>query len=101
MINVIASIQLKPGKINEYLSILKPNLPIVAREKGCVEYLPTVDVPTGLPPQVLDENVITIIEKWESMEDLRAHLKAPHYLAYKEAVKDLVEKVSLSVLQAI
>jgi len=101
MINVIASIQLKPGKINEYLSILKPNLPIVAQEKGCIEYFPTVDVPTGLPPQILDENVITIIEKWESMEDLRAHLKAPHYLAYKEAVKDLVEKVSLSVLQGI
>jgi len=101
MINVIASVHLKPGKIDEYLGILKPNLPMVAQEKGCIEYFPTVDVPTGLPPQVLDENVITILEKWESMEALRAHLNAPHYLAYKDAVKDLVQKVSLSVLQEI
>jgi quinol monooxygenase YgiN len=38
------------------------------------------------------------IEKWSSLEDLQAHLSAPHMLAYKEKVKDLVDKVSLRVL---
>ena len=41
---------------------------------------------------------VTIIEKWGSLEDLQTHLTAPHMLAYKEKVKDLVDKVSLKVL---
>jgi len=27
-----------------------------AEEKGCIEYVPTIDVPTGLPPQELNNN---------------------------------------------
>ncbi len=101
MINVIASVHVKPGKKAEYLKTFKPNLPLVTQEKGCIEYFPTADVPTGLPPQTLNENVITIIEKWEDLDALLAHLKAPHYLAYKEAVKDLVQEVSILILQEV
>lgn len=101
MINVIAAIQVKPGKVEEFLKIFKPNIPLVKEEQGCIEYYPTIDVKTGLPPQVVNDDVVTIIEKWESVEALYNHLKAPHYLTYKEAVKDLVLEVSLSVLQEI
>jgi len=52
-----------------------------------------------LPPQVLDENTVTIIEKWESLEALRDHLNTPHMLAYREKVKDIVAELSLKVLQ--
>ena len=48
---------------------------------------PAVDIDSGLPPQVLNENIVTIIEKWETMENLEAHLKAPHMLAYREKVQ--------------
>jgi len=47
----------------------------------------------------LNRNVVTIIEKWESLKDLQAHLSAPHMLAYQEKVKDLVENVSLKILE--
>lgn len=99
MVHVIASIRLKSGKRSEFLEIFKANLPQVREEKGCIEYLPAIDVESGLPPQVLDENMVTIIEKWESLEALRNHLNAPHMVAYKEKVKDLVEEVVLKVLQ--
>jgi len=46
----------------------------------------------------VNEHVVTIIEKWQSLEDLRAHLAAPHMLAYRTAVKDIVADVSLKVL---
>ncbi len=98
MINVIASIQIKEGRLPEFIEIFKSNIPKVLEEKGCIEYVPTIDVPTGLPPQELDNNVVTIIEKWDSLKDLQAHLSAPHMLAYKENVKDLVDKLSLKVL---
>ena len=98
MINVIASIHIKANRLTEFIKILKSNIPNVLGENGCLEYLPTVDVHTGLPPQDLDDNVVTIIEKWRSLEDLQAHLSAPHMLAYKEKTKGLVDKVSLKVL---
>ncbi len=101
MVHVIASIRLKSGKRSEFLEIFKANLPQVREEKGCIEYLPAIDVESGLPPQVLDENMVTIIEKWESLEALRNHLNAPHMVAYKEKVKDLVEEVVLKILQEV
>ena len=99
MINVIASIRVKSGSLSEFLEIFKSNVPNVREEKGCVEYFPAVDIDADVPPQILDENVVTIIEKWESTEALRDHLNAPHMLAYKEKVKDIVVDVSLKVLQ--
>ena len=98
MINVIASIRIKEGRLAEFIEIFKSNIPNVLEEKGCVEYVPTIDVPTGLPPQELNSDVVTVIEKWGSLEDLQAHLTAPHMLSYKEKIKDLVDKVSLKVL---
>jgi quinol monooxygenase YgiN len=98
MVNVIASIHIKEGRLSEFIEIFKSNIPNVLEEEGCIEYVPTIDIPTGLPPQELNKNVITIIEKWRSLEDLQAHIAAPHMLAYKEKVKDLVEKLSLKVL---
>ncbi len=99
MINVIASIRVKAGNLLTFLEIFKSNVPNVKEEKGCIDYYPTVDVDSGLPPQSLDENTVTVIEKWESLEALYDHLNAPHMLAYKEKVKDIVEGVSIKVLQ--
>jgi quinol monooxygenase YgiN len=99
LINVIAAIHIKAGRRSEFLEIFKANVQNVVKEKGCIEYVPTIDVPTGLPPQELDEAVVTIIEKWDSLEDLQAHLTAPHMLAYKTAVKNLVDGVSLKILE--
>jgi len=99
MINVIASIYIKEGRLSEFVEIFKLNIPNVLKEEGCIEYVPTVDVLTDLSPQELDDNVVTIIEKWNSLDDLQAHLSAPHMLAYKENVKNLVDKVSLKILK--
>jgi|SRR5665647_538800 len=100
MINVIASIHIKEQRKQDFIEIFKSNIPNVLNEKGCVEYMPTIDFPTNLPPQEVNENVVTIIEKWTSFEDLQAHLAAPHMIAYKDRVKDLIEKVSLKILTA-
>ena len=99
MINVIASIRVKAGRVSEFLEVFKANVPNVIREKGCIEYFPAVDIAADLPPQRVDENVVTIIERWESLEALRAHLITPHMLAHREKVKDMVEDTSLKVLK--
>lgn len=99
MIHVIASVQVKPGKVMEFLGIFKANMPLVKAEKGCIQYVPTVDIRADLPPQVLDENVVTIIEAWESLEDLLAHLGSPHMIAYRQKVSGIVEYVTIKVLR--
>ena len=43
--------------------------------------------------------MVTIVEAWESVDALRAHLKAPHMLTYREQVKDLVKEIKIQVLE--
>jgi quinol monooxygenase YgiN len=99
MINVIASIHIKAGRMSEFIDIVKSNIPHVVKEEGCIEYVPAIDVSSGLPLQELNKNVVTIVEKWASLENLKAHLSAPHMVSYQEKVKNLVEKVSLKILE--
>lgn len=99
MVNVIATITVKTGRMSPFIDIFKSNIPNVLNEEGCIEYLPTIDLPTGLATQQCDENVVTIIEKWQSLDDLKKHLSAPHMLAYRERVKNYVDNVSLRILK--
>ena len=99
MIHVIATITVKAGKRDAFLAEFHRIVPAVHAEAGCIEYGPTVDVASGLSMQgALRENVAIIIEKWASLDALKAHTQAPHMAAYRVAVKDLVESVTLQIL---
>ena len=100
MINVVALITVNSGMRDEFLTIFKANLPAVHAEEGCIEYFPAIDIGLGVPTQELNENIVTIIEKWETLNHLKAHGVAPHMLAYKEKVKDIVADVKLKVVVA-
>jgi quinol monooxygenase YgiN len=101
MISVIASVRVKADWLPQFIEIFKVNVLKVREEKGCIEYFPTIDIDSGLPVQKIDKNVVTIIEKWQSVEALRAHLKTPHMLAYRDRVKDMVDDLSIKVLQEV
>lgn len=45
------------------------------------------------------ENVVVILEKWESLAALKAHLAAPHMAEYRQRVKDLVAGVTLQIVE--
>ncbi|MCP4642053.1 MAG: antibiotic biosynthesis monooxygenase [bacterium] len=99
MIYVVATIEVKPGNRAEFLDIFNRNVPNVLAEDGCISYAPTVDVDSGIPVQGgTREDVVAVVEQWESLDHLHAHLKAPHMASYKEEVKDLVAGVQLQVL---
>ena len=99
MINVIASITIMDTQLDTFIEIFKANIPNVLKENGCIEYSATVDLKTGVAIQESDENVVTVIEKWESLQHLEAHFTAPHMLDYKSRVDGMVETVSLKILQ--
>jgi len=100
MIHVIATVEVKPGKREAFLAEFHKNMPNVHAEKGCIEYGSTVDVKTDIKTQIpLRENTVTIVEKWESLLALQAHLQAPHMGKYRERVKDIVAGLTLQVLE--
>jgi len=99
MISVLASIEIEEGKRAAFLEIFNANVPTVRQESGCIEYYPAIDIDSGFSVQRLDKNMVTVIEKWQSLDALRAHLATPHMLRYKEQVETLVKNISLKVLQ--
>ncbi len=99
MVFVIATIYVESGKREAFLEIFNRNVPNVRAEEGCIAYTPTVDVESGIPIQgPAREDVVIVVEQWESLDHLRAHLATPHMAAYQEEVADIVERVGLQVL---
>ena len=100
MIIVIAAVECKDNCKESYLDVLLLNVPNVKAEKGCLQYEPTIDVDSGIEMQGgVRKNVVTIVEAWEDIDALHNHFKEPHMLAYREKVKDLVNKVTIQVLK--
>lgn len=100
MIHVIATVETAEGQREAFLAEFRKVVPLVRAEKGCLEYGPAVDVDAGISVQdPLRSNVVTIIEKWDSLEALRAHLGAPHMIEYRTRIQGLVAGVRLQVLQ--
>ena len=44
------------------------------------------------------DDIVVVVEKWESVAALEAHLIAPHMMEYRPKVKDFVKKVYLQIL---
>lgn len=100
MIFVIAEIELAEGKQTEFLEAFHQLVPLVLEEEGCIEYGPAIDEETDIPVQVINgSQIVTVMEKWESVDALKAHLSAPHMLTYREQVADLVKGTVLKVLK--
>lgn len=102
MIHVIATAELRPGTRDAFLAHFHANIPNVKAEVGCLEYGPAIDLRTEIGAQVpFREDVVTIVEKWESLEALMDHLVAGHMAAYREKVADMVKGVTIQVLEPV
>jgi quinol monooxygenase YgiN len=100
MICVIATIEVAAGRRQELLGLLQGVMPKVRAESGCIEYATMTDVSSGLPAQgPLRDNALVIVEQWESLDALRAHLKTLHMADYFRKAEELQASLSLQVLQ--
>jgi len=99
MIHVVAVITAKPGMREKILEHFRANVPAVLAEKGCIEYGPAVDADPALSIQTkFGPDTFLAIEKWESLEALKAHAVAPHMAAYAAKVKDMIASRVIHVL---
>jgi quinol monooxygenase YgiN len=100
MIQVIAIITAKPGMRSRVLDAFRANMPAVHAEKGCIEYAPAVDAEgAGAIQTKLGGDSFVVIEKWESLEALRAHAQSPHMAAYAANTRDLLASRVIHVLE--
>jgi quinol monooxygenase YgiN len=99
MIHVIAVITAKPGQREAILQHFRANVPAVRAEKGCVEYGAAVDADPALPIQTkCGADTFVVVEKWESVDALKAHAAAPHMAAYAAKVKDVIASRVIHIL---
>ncbi len=100
MIHVLAIITAKPGMRDRILEAYRANVANVRAEDGCIAYEAVVDVRDGAPGFAqFGEDSFVVVEKWASMEALRAHAVAPHMKAYASQVKDLTANRAIHVLE--
>ena len=99
MIHVLATLDLAPGTREAFLAEFRKIIADVRAETGCIEYGPAVDANSDVPNHYrLGPDRVMVIEKWESVEALKAHSTAPHMLAYRARVKDYVKGMELRLL---
>jgi quinol monooxygenase YgiN len=100
MIRVLATIELAEGRRGDFLLEFAKIVPLVLEEQGCLEYGPMVDVPTSIGAQAgIRENAVTVVEKWETVDALEAHLVTPHMIEYRKKVKEMVTGTELRILK--
>ena len=100
-VNVLAFITAKPGQRDAVLKAFNANVPNVHAEDGCIEYFAAVDTEGAGPIQTpVGADSFVVIEKWESMDHLKAHGASAHMKAYAGQVKDLLAERVIRVLSA-
>jgi len=97
MIHVLAIITAKPGKREEVLAAFRANMPAVHAEQGCIEYGPVIDAEGGAGAKYGPDSFV-VIEKWQSLDHLKAHAASPHMAAYAAKTRDLLANREIHVL---
>ena len=102
MVHVVVTMRIKEGRMPEFLAACAELRPQVLREPGCLAYDYARDAASPRDPQPpLEADRITLLERWESLDALRAHLETPHMQAAGARMKDLRASVEVRFLEAI
>ncbi len=102
MIHLVVTMMIKEGSMEEFMEAARELRHQVRREPGCHGYEYTVDLQSPLDIQEpVQENRVTLIEKWESLEALQAHLATPHMKAASPRMEALREGIAIRVTRSI
>jgi quinol monooxygenase YgiN len=95
----LAIITAKSGQRDRILKLFRANVPAVHAEDGCIEYGATVDTEGVGPLQTkFGDDTFVVVEKWASLDALKAHAAAPHMAAYGASTKDMIASRVIHVL---
>ncbi len=97
MIYSVVTMIIKDGKMEEFLNVCKKLRPLVLAEQGCMQYdyVKDIDIPTQSHQEAVNENRITLYEKWESMDALHIHSQKDYMKEYGKNVSSLRDSVTI------
>ena len=99
MIHVVAVITAKPGMRETILGHFRANVPACRAEQGCIEYGAAVDLDNGPPSHTKwGADTFLVIEKWESLDALKAHAASAHMAAYAAKTKEFIANRAVHIL---
>jgi quinol monooxygenase YgiN len=99
MIHVIAIVTAQPGQRAAVLAAMRANMAAVHAEDGCIEYTPAIDAPDmGAMQTPLGEDSFAVIEKWTTLDALKAHAASPHMKAYAAETRPLIASRAIHIL---
>ncbi len=102
MIHVIATITANPGQRGAVLELLRANTPKVLAEPGCIQYDAAIDHNgAGAFQTEVGPDTFVCVERWASIEALKAHIAAPHMIVYATQTKPLVARRVIQVLDPL
>ena len=88
--------------INDYISKTLSVVPQVRAENGCRMYTLLKDAKTDWEkPMRFGERTLWMVEKWDSIEALKAHIDAPHMKAFGPTVRNMRKSSTFHVLEPI
>ena len=87
------------GLIQAVLDQFAKIIPIVLKEEGCHGYAPMVDAATDASFQATAPDSIIMVEQWETVAHLEAHLQTAHMKAWSDAVKGDVLETHIRILE--
>ena len=97
-----ASTSSTPGAITSRTrswKFFRENVPAVRAEDGCIEYTATISHPDAGSMQTrFGDDTFVVVEKWQSLDALKAHAAAPHMAAYAARTRDMIARRVVHVL---
>ena len=100
---VLCRFDLKPDADRaEYIAKTKGVLAAVRAEPGCGEYRLLGDAQTDWDkPQRFGDRTLWMLEKWHSVEELKAHLASPHMKKFGPTVSPMRTSSTFHVLEDV
>ena len=100
---VLCRFDLKPdADIADYAAKTLAVVPTVRAEDGCRMYTLLKDAATDWDkPKRFGERTMWMLEKWDSIDALKAHLDTPHMKAFGPTVRPMRTASTFHVLEAI
>jgi quinol monooxygenase YgiN len=101
VVYVVVTLQLASGTRSAFLTEFAKVAPLVHAEEGCIEYLPVVDADTDIASHHrMGPDCVVILEKWTSVDALRAHDTSAHMQAYRARVKEYLRGREIRIMKA-
>lgn len=93
MIIVLARAEFDPARLDEIEPALEAMMRATWDESGCLSY--------SMAMENRAEGICTIVERWRSEADMKAHFTTPHMEAFKLAIAGVTHSIDAKMYEVV